>query len=609
MLKALVESVARFEELPPSGYGPVKIQWVIDLSRGPAQAVLTGFEKGAVTLSAPVRRDRTSGVKASLLVDKASYALGLSEQKTIDTSSREHAAFKDILRSAVAETHEFGIAVALEFLDHHWGRNQGPLEERVIAKVDPRDIVAFRSDPSSYPFDCPSLKSFWRGYLRTGYSAERTCCCVCGRQSPVLRTLPWKVEIFKIYKCALSSFNKSAFTSFGKEQTANSPLCFDCGATASSVLQYLVGSERHTRVLARDESRGAGKAPLRNQLAVFWLQESPGIGGGGELDFDLEAALAEPITAEHDGPPPDPSHVDALYGLPWRESASGLQIARNRFYVAVLSPNKSRLVLREWIATSLDAVCRVLKQYDAARTIVSVDGHSVDRVAVQDMLWALRPWKSRSASDSANIVRGLVRTAYTGTPPPPELLDIAVQRFRVPVRPRNNEIAELEKWRQAQAAAIKLVLTYGTEEASTLQSLNVVGRSGPHLCGQLLAVLEEAQLRASGWRINATLVDRFYGGASTSPSTTLGSLVKQATQAHMPKIRKSSLGYEELEQTIENVMQELDECGGLPGTLTLRQQGEFALGFYLRRAAFRANRPKREPARNEGMNTETEKSK
>src|ERR1019366_2550532 len=101
---------------------------------------------------------------------------------------------------------------------------------------------------------------------------------------------------------------------------------------------------------------------------------------------------------------------------------------------------------------------------------------------------------------------------------------------------------KFETWRLAQAAAIKLVLTYGTEEAITLQSANIEGRSGQHLCCQLRAVLEEAQLRASRWRINATLVDRFYGGASTSPSTTLGGLLKQFTQAHLPKIRKNGLG-------------------------------------------------------------------
>lgn len=608
MLRALVESAPGFEELPPTGYGWVDIQWVIDISAGPAQAGLEGYKKGTVKKRAPVRRDRTSGVRPAFLVDNACYSLGLSEHKVLDTGCDEHKAFVDVLRNCDASKHDPGVAATLDFLVNHWDEHESALKARVIAELGPKDIVAFRTEMSQYAFERPCLQDFWRDYLRSGYSAEQTYCCVCGRQAPVLKTLPWKVEIFGLYRCALSSFNKSSFTSFGKEQTANSPLCFDCASTASTALQHLVGNDRHTRVLARDESRGEGKSPLKNQLAVFWLRELPET-PGGELNFDLEAALAEPMTtsADRDSPPPDASHANALYGLPWRASAVGLEIARTRFYVAVLSPNKSRLVLRDWIDTSLGAVCHKLKRYDDARTIMSADGRSLGKIPVQDMLWALRPWKSRSAGDNANLVRGLVRTAYLGALPSPELLEIAVQRFRVPVRPGRKDETKFELWRQAQAAAIKLVLTYGTEEAITLQSVNIEGRSAQHLCGQLLAILEEAQLRASRWRINATLVDRFYGGASTSPSTTLGSLLKQATQAHMPKIRKAGFGYEELEQTLESVTEGIDQLGGFPATLTLRQQGEFALGFYLRRAAFRAARPRREPAPGGKNNSDTER--
>jgi len=615
MLRALVESAAGFEELPAIGYDRVKIRWVVDLSEGAEKAALTGpFE---IEKLAPVRGERSgkvseSNLKPALLVDNAKYALGLSAPNDIDRQSLEHQCFKDILQKAADATGDVETSQVRDYLLLHWPVRGNGLEKAVLDNVKPKDRVAFRVGPSEYPFERAALRRFWCDHLREEYSGKPGYCAICGRNRPILRVLPWQVTLFGLYSCPISSFNASAFDSFGKKQTANSPLCFDCAATASSVLQFLVDSEgRHTRVLAHDDSKGGGKAPLKNQLAVFWLKDLP-VAPGGELSFDLDAALAalaEPMTPswDRDGPPPDPSHVDALYGLPWRASASGLEIAKTRFYVAVLSPNKSRLVVRDWIDTSLNAVCEKLKSYDEARTIVSADGHSLGRIPVQDMLGALRPWKSRSASDNANLVRGLIRTAYMGAPPPPELLEIAVQRFRVPVRPGRKDEAKFGSWRQAQAAAIKLVLTYETEEAITLQSVNIEGRSAQHLCGQLLAILEEAQLRASRWRINATLVDRFYGGASTSPSTTLGNLLKQATQAHMPKIRKAGFGYDELEETIESVTKGIDQLGGFPATLTLRQQGEFALGFYLRRAAFRAVRPKREPAPGGKANSDTER--
>jgi hypothetical protein len=50
-------------------------------------------------------------------------------------------------------------------------------------------------------------------------------------------------------------------------------------------------------------------------------------------------------------------------------------------------------------------------------------------------------------------------------------------------------------------------------------------------------------------------------------------------------------GYQELEQSLEEVLASIDDTGGFPPTLTLYQQGEFALGFYHQRADFRAARP------------------
>jgi CRISPR-associated protein Csd1 len=351
-------------------------------------------------------------------------------------------------------------------------------------------------------------------------------------------------------------------------------------------------------VLARDDSRGEGKSPLKNQLAIFWIKGAPEQRAQSEgFVFDLAGAeemLVEAVTSDDQraGPSPDPAHVNAFYGLPWSEGGKALHLTQNRFCVAALSPNKSRLVLREWIDTSLGHAIGLMRDYDDARTILSPDGDSTDRISVQAILSGLRPWKSRKSADDAALIRGLIRTAYLGLAPPLELLPLGVARFRKQQRPARREEADFKKWRQAQAAAIKIVLTYGKREAKTFQMLNNESRSGPHLCGELLSILEEAQLRASGWRINATLVDRFYGSASMAPSTTLGMLLKRATQEHMPKIRKAGLGYEELERTLEGVTTELDKSGGFPNTLTMREQGEFALGFYLRRAAFRAARPK-----------------
>ena len=105
-----------------------------------------------------------------------------------------------------------------------------------------------------------------------------------------------------------------------------------------------------------------------------------------------------------------------------------------------------------------------------------------------------------------------------------------------------------------------------------------------YLCGRLLAVLERTQrLAISG--AGTTLVDRYYGTASTAPASVFGSLLTGA-QAHLGKLRRDRPGaYERIQQELEEIL------GGLPAfprTLSLDDQALFALGYYHQRANSRA---------------------
>jgi CRISPR-associated protein Csd1 len=103
-------------------------------------------------------------------------------------------------------------------------------------------------------------------------------------------------------------------------------------------------------------------------------------------------------------------------------------------------------------------------------------------------------------------------------------------------------------------------------------------------CGRLLAVLESIQRKALG-NINATVVDRFYGTASTAPASVFGRLLRGA-QPHLSKLHRDLPGTgHALQQSLEDVLAELP---AFPHTLDLKQQGLFALGYYHQRAYDRA---------------------
>ena len=112
-------------------------------------------------------------------------------------------------------------------------------------------------------------------------------------------------------------------------------------------------------------------------------------------------------------------------------------------------------------------------------------------------------------------------------------------------------------------------------------------------CGRLLAVLENIQREsAKPTKLNTTIIDRFYGTASTAPASVFGRLVKGA-QSHLSKIRrrKDNAAEYALQERLEEILTTLSEISSpasFPTTLNLNQQGFFALGYYHQRADDRA---------------------
>jgi CRISPR-associated protein Csd1 len=175
----------------------------------------------------------------------------------------------------------------------------------------------------------------------------------------------------------------------------------------------------------------------------------------------------------------------------------------------------------------------------------------------------------------------LLSVALGGGPVPKDLLFEAVRRCRAA-----GEVT------RPQAALIKMVLLSERERQGggasmadqELVRLDPGNQSPAYLCGRLLTVLEAIQ-RAALPDINATIVDRYFGTASSAPAAVFGKLLRGA-QPHLGKLRRDKPGsYRALQQRLEEVQVGLQ---GFPKTLSLTDQGLFALGYYHQRAADRA---------------------
>ncbi len=514
-------------------------------------------------------------------MDKALYSLGIAKAGKEGEALLLHNGYKQILLDAYERTREPSLKWIFEFL-------RQPIPKEIREKVEPDDLVAVRTDANQFPFELPEVQHFWAEYLgQELVTTDKARCLACGLEKPVVRILTRELVIMG-QKCQVTSFNKESFTSLGLAQTTNAPLCFTCANDVIDSLDYLIRSKRNASVLTRDESKSAVKSPLKNQLAIFWLsRELPAEQVGEVVIEDPLELLAAAVQDVAPGKPPAMlSQIREVLAYPHMLRARGLNtlVDDAKFNLAVLSANKGRMVVREWLSESVGDALERLDRYAEATMLIGPWGEPPRPFTVRQLLHALK-------TTDTNLLRPLLRTAYSGHLPPQGLLNVATQRIRTLWSTGKEEEYLKEQQRfwdiHAALAAVKLVVTYGKERATTMKELDETEQSVPYLCGRVLAVLEEAQRRASGQDINATIIDRFYSSVAAAPGTHLTRLHNQAMRAHLPSLRRQGRGYGTLSNQLGHLMRVIGENGGLPDILSVQQQGEFGIGYWSQRVTYR----------------------
>jgi len=177
-----------------------------------------------------------------------------------------------------------------------------------------------------------------------------------------------------------------------------------------------------------------------------------------------------------------------------------------------------------------------------------------------------------------NIPPGLATDFFTailrGADYPRTLLDASLRRMRAEqdVPP---ERAALFKAYLSRARRLGRLAPNFPEVTMSLDERN---SNIPYRLGRLFAVLE--RLQEAAVHPSATIRDRFFGAASANPITVFPRLLRGA-QPHISKI--SSGGY--FQKMIGEIVDGLP-AQAFPATLTLEEQGLFAIGYYHQRQAF-----------------------
>jgi len=420
----------------------------------------------------------------------------------------------------------------------------------------------------------PAARSFWNKVAAERQKAEskegvvKTRCLCCGKLCEPVKTFD-KVKGVpgSQAETSLVSFDKQAFQSYGLDRGENAPLCRYCAEAAIRALNALL-SDENSRWKDRDAQ----------VVFCFWSREP--------ADFDLSVLFS-----------PDSQQVKRLFESAWagrRQSVGALQ--ENRFYCIALSGVGGRAMLREWIDEPVPKVKLNLAQW--FQDIAIVLDRPIAGADRGDVYSAWPMWQLNSAlhPDRRNRDRGqqvvietstaLFRAALLGETPPLNILAAAVGRNRVDCA------CPPERAAVVRLCVNRLLRAKGGMEMP--EQLDRDRKDPAYLCGRLFAVLASLQRRAIGnrptqsesgqGRSTATIVDRYYGAASTAPATVFGTLLS----LHVAHLKK--LGSEQpqvaraIQKEIEDILWDVRE---FPRQLTLEEQALFALGYYHQRADFR----------------------
>ena len=165
---------------------------------------------------------------------------------------------------------------------------------------------------------------------------------------------------------------------------------------------------------------------------------------------------------------------------------------------------------------------------------------------------------------------------------------------------RNPTQQRVAQPREALTKLLLLSRQSGMEKEDFMVSLNTGHPSTAYHCGRLLAALEATE-QAAMPGINSTIVDRFYGTASSAPGSVLPGLTREA-QPHLSKLRQDRPGaYQALQHRLEEILGALPS---FPRTLSQEGQGIFTLGYYHQRAHDRAQAGEAAERRREGLPVE-----
>ncbi len=486
---------------------------------------------------------------SNLLWDHYGYVLAYAGEKGQEQADKQHASFTanvNELKQALPD--DAGVAAVAAFLASAEEKSKvmQAANWAECAKVKGCNL-SFRLVDETVDLVCQSKAV--QAYVSQANQAQsdnipKGICLVTGKLAPIAR-LHNPVKGVNAKPTPFTSVNLSAFESYGKEQGFIFPVGEQVMFEYTTALNTLLAGENRFRIGDVTAICWSAKpTPLEEYLASL-------ISGGGKDNPD--------------------AHIDAVKSL-YKSLYNGKYTepdGKEKFYLLGLSPNSARIVVRFWHETTVAALSEsIAAWYDDLQMVRGENSPYPEYMPLPRLLGNL-VLDGKMENLPSDLIAQITDAALNNRVLPVSLLQAALRRNKAEQKITYGRASLLKAYinRAIRAGRLK-----NMEELT--MSLDRNRQDIGYVLGRLFAVLEKTQAEANPG-LNATIADRYFGSASSTPIAVFGTLMRLLPH-HLNKLEFEGRAV----QLQWEIRQILEHCQRFPNYLNLEQQGLFAIGYY-----------------------------
>lgn len=522
---------------------------------------LKGKKKVGRTFLVPKGLGR-SGSKSyevsNILWDHYGYVLAYAGEKGQEQADRQHASFTskvNELKQALPD--DAGVAAVAAFLASAAEKSKAMQAANWVecAKVKGCNL-SFRLVDEAVDLVCQSKAV--RAYVSQANQAQsdnvpKGICLVTGKPAPIAR-LHNAVKGVNAKPAPFTSVNLSAFESYGKEQGFIFPVGEQAMFEYTTALNTLLAGKNHFRIGDVTAVCWSAKlTPLEESLASL-------ISGGGKDNPD--------------------EHIDAVKTL-YKSLYNGQYQkpdGKEKFYLLGLSPNSARIVVRFWHETTVATLSEgIAAWYDDLQMVRGENSPYPEYMPLPRLLGNL-VLDGKMENLPSDLIAQVTDAALNNRVLPVSLLQAALRRNKAEQKITYGRASLLKAYinRAIRAGRLKNM-------KELTMSLDRNRQDIGYVLGRLFAVLEKTQDEANPG-LNATIADRYFGSASSTPIAVFGTLIR-LSKHHLSKLNTEK--YRGKRIFLEKLFQEIiGKIDNFPNHLDINHQVLFGIGYYHQKQDF-----------------------